>query len=334
MTDIFLSYSRKDKEPAQQIANALEALGHHIWWDEHLIPGEAFRAAIRQKLDEVDCVLVLWSRHSVESEWVQAEAGLAHDRGMLIPAKLEDVEPPMPFGGLQTADLQDWGGDIDDREFQRLLGALGRHSDSTIQDLEYPELDLSSPDDEEVQVTPTWKRWFAEHKKLSVGAALGLLFSGFLLVGEVTGALLNLEQVWKRWNTVQELELSYTPEGKVYANSRLNLRYQAPLHGYISLWNQESPDSAVVRLIPDPATEVGSSQPLSKAFYHETVQIKPTHSNGMERYILLWTPDNQLEYLTQHRYLNREAFEQVVEPLQNEVGLISKTLDIPVFAAQ
>lgn len=186
----------------------------------------------------------------------------------------------------------------------------------------------------EFELTPMWKRWFVKYKKLSVGAALGLVFSGFLLLGEVSGAFLNLEQIWKRWSAAPDLELSYTPEGRVYADSRINLRYQAPPNGFISLWNQESPDSAVVRLIPDPKTEISTTQALSDAFFYETVQIRPTHSNGIERYILLWTPKSYPEHLPQYRYLNLEVFEQILQSLEDKKHLVSTALEIPVFDSQ
>ena len=51
---------------------------------------------------------MLWSRASVPSEWVRSEASEAKRRGILIPAFLEPVDPPLAFRLLNGADLSAW----------------------------------------------------------------------------------------------------------------------------------------------------------------------------------------------------------------------------------
>ena len=55
------------------------------------------------------------------SEWVGEEAEEARERGLLIPALIEAVEPPLGFRRIQAADLVGWEGDAGHPGLQRLL---------------------------------------------------------------------------------------------------------------------------------------------------------------------------------------------------------------------
>jgi len=68
MADIFLSYARADQERAKQIAEALEARGWSVWWDVSIVAGDRFRSKIAEQLHSAHCVVVLWSRQSIESD--------------------------------------------------------------------------------------------------------------------------------------------------------------------------------------------------------------------------------------------------------------------------
>jgi hypothetical protein len=69
-------------------------------------------------------VLVLWSEESVGSEWVIEEADHGKINRMLVPARIDDVRPPIGFGQIQAANLINWTGDIGNPEFERLLHAI------------------------------------------------------------------------------------------------------------------------------------------------------------------------------------------------------------------
>lgn len=106
---VFISYERSDREYAERIAEALERLGWSVWWDRKLLAGDRFEPAIRKALDEADCVIVVWSRTSVESDWVRDEAGEGAERGVLVPILIDDAEIPLGFRGRHTLHLTDWG---------------------------------------------------------------------------------------------------------------------------------------------------------------------------------------------------------------------------------
>ena len=110
MTDVFISYASEDRACAEKLAGALAALGWSVWWDRKIITGQAFDQAIEHALETARSVVVLWSRHSVASEWVKNEATVAAERGVLVPGMIETVKLPLEFRRKQTADLTDWQG--------------------------------------------------------------------------------------------------------------------------------------------------------------------------------------------------------------------------------
>ena len=74
MPDVFVSYSRDDRKIARQFATGLEREGFGVWWDQAIHAGEAFDRVTEKALEEARAVVVLWSKRSVESDWVRAEA--------------------------------------------------------------------------------------------------------------------------------------------------------------------------------------------------------------------------------------------------------------------
>ena len=108
MSDIFVSYDDQDRARVRRIVETLEARGWSVWWDHRISTGEAFATVIERELEAANCVVVVWTSTSVHSDWVRAEADEAWKRRKLVPVLLDRVEPPMPFGQIQAADLVDW----------------------------------------------------------------------------------------------------------------------------------------------------------------------------------------------------------------------------------
>lgn len=113
MAKIFISYSKKHAAVTERIASHLESAGHEVWWDVNLLAGHAFRDAIKTQLAASDLVVVIWTRASIRSHWVIAEAQHGFERGVLLPLLHSDVDPadiPMPFGNLHTVPTADLDG--------------------------------------------------------------------------------------------------------------------------------------------------------------------------------------------------------------------------------
>ena len=75
--DIFLSYNREDQATARRFAEAFEREGFQVWWDATLRSGEAYDRVTEQAVRDAKAVVVLWSKKSVNSDWVRAEATIA-----------------------------------------------------------------------------------------------------------------------------------------------------------------------------------------------------------------------------------------------------------------
>lgn len=110
MADLFISYSRQDRQGAERIARRLEAEGWSVWWDQDLVAGEAWNESIGAELKAARAVVVLWSAASWTSRWVQAEAHHALERNILAAARLDDIALAPPFNIIQAADVRKDGG--------------------------------------------------------------------------------------------------------------------------------------------------------------------------------------------------------------------------------
>jgi len=108
LADVFLSYARGDRGPAERLANAIAETGLTVWWDRHIKGGAEFSRDIERQLDDAAKVLVLWSKEAVRSRWVRDEASVAADTGRLVSATIDGTQPPLGFRQFQTIDLKRW----------------------------------------------------------------------------------------------------------------------------------------------------------------------------------------------------------------------------------
>lgn len=110
MADVFISYASIDAEAPEQVGRLLERQGYSVWWDRHLVSGEAFSRSIVRELDLAKAVVVLWTPGSVVSDWVYSEARRAHAQGKLVQLRAADVsidELPAPFDAFHCPPLKD-----------------------------------------------------------------------------------------------------------------------------------------------------------------------------------------------------------------------------------
>ena len=110
MSRIFLSYARDDVDAARELAEGIAQGGHGVWWDRHLHGGSRFTAEIDRALKNAEAVVVLWTKTSIQSAWVQDEAAEGRDTGRLVPVAIGSVKPPLGFRQFQTIDLGSWNG--------------------------------------------------------------------------------------------------------------------------------------------------------------------------------------------------------------------------------
>jgi len=124
MSDIFVSYASDDKSRIAPLVNALTAQGWDVWWDREIPPGRTFDEVIEEALEAARCVIVVWSKASVKSRWVKAEATEGDRRGILVPIQIDTVSIPLSFRQIQAAQLIDWDGSSDNPEYLRLQNSI------------------------------------------------------------------------------------------------------------------------------------------------------------------------------------------------------------------
>jgi hypothetical protein len=119
---------------AKRVASLLEQKRLDVFWDNHIRFGDDFKKIIVDRLESAACVLVLWSKNSAISHWVNYEAQAALERKTLVEACLDSAKPPPPFGVLNSANLRSWKGNARGSEIQRLLESVSsRVSANTVE---------------------------------------------------------------------------------------------------------------------------------------------------------------------------------------------------------
>jgi cell division protein FtsB len=133
--DAFISYAREDRAAARKLSQALlAACGWTVWWDTNLRsgavsaahPGGNRREPLRRR-----AVVASF----VESDWAIAEATEGWERSILVPVRLDDCVPPMPFRQTHALNLSQWRGAADDAALLELIESIRRvHAQGTAVD--------------------------------------------------------------------------------------------------------------------------------------------------------------------------------------------------------
>src|SRR6188474_651234 len=124
--DIFISYSREERQAARHFAECFAQEGFSVWWDAALRSGQTFDEVIEKELRAAKAVVVLWSPRSVASRWVRAEATLADRDNKLVPIIIEPCNRPIIFELTHAAELAEWNGDRTELSYQTLVRDLRR----------------------------------------------------------------------------------------------------------------------------------------------------------------------------------------------------------------
>lgn len=93
---VFLSYSTKDKNIADNLCAKLEQSGIRVWYAPRDIVAHDYATAIVGAIQSADCFVVIVSENSLDSQHVLNEIDLAfHELGrglVLMPLKLDEAE--------------------------------------------------------------------------------------------------------------------------------------------------------------------------------------------------------------------------------------------------
>ena len=127
--DVFISYSREDKEKVLELTAKLRAAGVPLWIDVGGIDGaRMWGEEIVNALDNAKVLLLMVSESSVRSHNVAKEVVLASERkGRILPVHLEPTQIPpslkYPLAGIQH--IEYYSGDADEN-LKTILRSLER----------------------------------------------------------------------------------------------------------------------------------------------------------------------------------------------------------------
>jgi len=88
---VFISYATKDLLTVNHVKRLLSDVSIEVYVAEYsALPGTVLDEAIIRAIESCDLFILLWSRHSKTSEWVQQEIGIAtHAKKTIMPIVLE-----------------------------------------------------------------------------------------------------------------------------------------------------------------------------------------------------------------------------------------------------
>ena len=128
--DTFLSYAHEDTERAAAIGRLLESNGVRVFRDvERIRPGESITTRLHQVMSVANSAVVIVSRSSHDSEWVDRElrqlvARKQQSNLTLLPVLVDEVPLPESIADVFTIDLRGYRGQIDDGWAQPRLQPL------------------------------------------------------------------------------------------------------------------------------------------------------------------------------------------------------------------
>jgi len=129
MSQVFISYSRKDIEFVDRLANDLKAAGFEVWYDlSGLEAGTQWGSEIQKAIETSQFFLVVLSPNSIKSSWVEREFLHASDQDIkIIPLLYQHCALPMWSLNLHFIDMQ---GKNYARKYQELLKIMGVQPES------------------------------------------------------------------------------------------------------------------------------------------------------------------------------------------------------------
>ena len=173
MANVFLSYAREDAARVRPLAQALEAEGHSVWWDQNIAGGDEFADAIEQALNDANVVVVVWTEASCHSAWVRDEAAAGRDTNRLVPVCLDGCTQPLGFRQFQAIDLRGWNGRAKAKALEPLKLAIAAKAGESIR---------SAAPQRVAQLGSGWlSRWLRRSKTAPAAIAVLLIAAAALL---------------------------------------------------------------------------------------------------------------------------------------------------------
>jgi hypothetical protein len=167
---IFISYSRKDRDFVDKLVVNLVRARHSVWMDRwELGVGDSLTQRIQDALKGSAAVLVILSKHSVDSEWCKREltAGLVREleekHTVVMPCVIDDCEIPLFLRDKLYADFRS----DPDQAFSLLDQSLSKISNPNQGRIETPDFftDFSLDWGGKDRGSPLFRMMFVDHGK-------------------------------------------------------------------------------------------------------------------------------------------------------------------------
>jgi hypothetical protein len=119
---LFVAYAHEDRETVRALIGALEQRNWKVYWDEELAAGQpGWQTLLDNELNAAFGILVVWSKHSAESDAVIREARVAQARDRLYGISIDGTDIPPEFADRWNVDLRGWTGDPNDPRIGKIL---------------------------------------------------------------------------------------------------------------------------------------------------------------------------------------------------------------------
>jgi pimeloyl-ACP methyl ester carboxylesterase len=199
MSDVFLSYASQDRNRIRPLVEALESAGLSVWWDREIQAGSTYDREIEAAIANAKSVVVVWSNYSIESEYVRSEVEDAASRDILVPVRIDDIQPPLAHRRRQSVNLVRWTGKKD-QEFEKLLTGVRAKIDAPGASREVPP----------PVPTAAGRNWFvAVGLGLAVLIAIGYYYRENLIVA----IAMNVPALYFGASVEQELAFTTSADG-------------------------------------------------------------------------------------------------------------------------
>lgn len=243
MADIFISYSSKDREKADQLTDLLASAGLSVWIDKQGIgAATSWTNEIAQALDTCRVFIILLSANSLSSKNVVKELSLAAEAEKhIIPIELESVAIPTTFkyhlAGLQRTPFENTAGIIEalERMGVKMIATEAPSTSTPVEDHSdlirlavLPFEDLSPSHDNE---------WFADGMMDELIGTLGSIEK--LQVAPRSDIIYYKKSRPKPAEIAAELKIRYIVDGSVQkSGEKIRLRISlADTKDHKQLWN-------------------------------------------------------------------------------------------------
>lgn len=178
MTDVLISYARRDRGIAARLAACLEERGLKAVWDISELPEGALMHSARQRVAQAPAIVVLWSESALDSPWVCDEADAAAARNAHVAVALGGVQSPAP--AQASVDLSDWRQTGASAGLDALIAAIAETSSRS-----HPPVATPAPASA-ATIAPVETAPASSEPKTSggaIGAAIGFALVWLLLIG-------------------------------------------------------------------------------------------------------------------------------------------------------